>query len=92
VAEAYRFVRCLKSSDSLFISAFSRAHFVPVNSQANFRLARDLLIANCLFLSRSVKGDSAEWHAINPQLPLPTCWPGISQRSARRYAVLSDPW
>jgi hypothetical protein len=29
--------------------SFSRAHFVPVNSQAHFCLARDLLIANCLF-------------------------------------------
>jgi hypothetical protein len=39
-------------SDFLFpISAFSfsRTHFVPVNSQAHFHLAHDLLIANGLF-------------------------------------------
>ncbi len=46
-------------------------HSVPVNSQAHFRLARDLLIANSLFLSLSVEGDSAEWRVINLQLTCP---------------------
>jgi len=41
-----------------------------------FGPARDLLIANGLFLSRSVQGDSAGWHAINrnSSLHLPA-WP-----------------
>jgi hypothetical protein len=67
-------------------------HFVPVNSQALFARPAIYSMHGLDITHRSVERDSVEWHAINPQLPLLGCLPGISQLSAHRYAVLSDPW